>query len=99
VRAGCNHDQQPCRSPVAGGRDTPPEAGDDGVVPAPIFPTASPGRYAQGIGHHTELVNRSKTVLTDVGPVQIDVPRDRDSSFEPRIVASGRNASPVWTNW
>ena len=30
---------------------------------------------------------RAKTVLTDVGPVQIDVPRDRDASFEPRIVA------------
>jgi len=30
---------------------------------------------------------RSKTVLTDVGPVQIDVPRDRDASFEPKIVA------------
>jgi transposase-like protein len=29
---------------------------------------------------------RSKTVLTDVGPVAIDVPRDRDGSFEPRIV-------------
>jgi len=26
-------------------------------------------------------------VLTDVGPVEIDVPRDRGSSFEPRIVA------------
>ena len=30
---------------------------------------------------------RAKTVVTDVGPVQIEVPRDRDSSFEPRIVA------------
>jgi putative transposase len=30
---------------------------------------------------------RSKTVLTDVGPVQVGVPRDRDGSFEPRIVA------------
>lgn len=30
---------------------------------------------------------RSKTVLTDVGPVEISVPRDRDGSFEPRIVA------------
>ena len=29
---------------------------------------------------------RSKTVVTDVGPVEIDVPRDRDSSFEPQIV-------------
>ena len=30
---------------------------------------------------------RSKTVLTDIGPVQIDVPRDREGSFEPQIVA------------
>jgi transposase-like protein len=30
---------------------------------------------------------RAKTVLTDVGPVEIAVPRDRDGSFEPRIVA------------
>ncbi|KOX34253.1 transposase [Saccharothrix sp. NRRL B-16348] len=29
---------------------------------------------------------RSKTVLTDVGPVEIDVPRDRNAEFEPRIV-------------
>ena len=29
---------------------------------------------------------RSKTVLTDVGPVDIEVPRDRDGSFEPVIV-------------
>jgi putative transposase len=29
---------------------------------------------------------RSKTVLTEVGEVQIEVPRDRDGSFEPKIV-------------
>jgi putative transposase len=29
---------------------------------------------------------RSKTVLTDIGPVALDVPRDRDGSFEPVIV-------------
>ncbi|MCP2314103.1 hypothetical protein FHR36_007302 [Kitasatospora paracochleata] len=29
---------------------------------------------------------RSKTVLTEVGPVEIDVPRDREGSFEPQIV-------------
>ena len=29
---------------------------------------------------------RSKTVLTDVGPVELDVPRDRDGSFDPKIV-------------
>jgi transposase-like protein len=31
--------------------------------------------------------HRAKTVLTETGPVEISVPRDRDSSFEPRIVA------------
>jgi putative transposase len=30
---------------------------------------------------------RGKTVLTEAGPVEISVPRDRDSSFEPKIVA------------
>jgi putative transposase len=29
---------------------------------------------------------RSKTVLTEIGPVEIDVPRDLDASFEPKIV-------------
>jgi transposase-like protein len=29
---------------------------------------------------------RSKTVLTEVGPVEIEVPRDRDGSFEPQLV-------------
>ena len=29
---------------------------------------------------------RSKTVITEVGPVDIEVPRDRDSSFEPATV-------------
>jgi len=27
-------------------------------------------------------------VLTDVGPVEASVPRDRDASFEPRMVAN-----------
>jgi putative transposase len=30
---------------------------------------------------------RAKTVLTDVGPVHIEVPRDRDASFAPQVVA------------
>jgi putative transposase len=34
---------------------------------------------------------RSKTVLTEIGPVEIDVPRDIDASFQPRIVRSGRD--------
>jgi putative transposase len=28
---------------------------------------------------------RSKTVLTEIGPVEIDVPRDLDASFQPKI--------------
>lgn len=29
---------------------------------------------------------RTRTVLTEIGPVQIDVPRDTDASFDPQIV-------------
>jgi putative transposase len=29
----------------------------------------------------------AKTLLTEAGPVRIDVPRDRDGTFEPRIVS------------
>lgn len=37
-------------------------------------------------GGNSRNGKRSKTVLTDVGPVEITVPRDRDGSFEPEIV-------------
>jgi len=37
-------------------------------------------------GGNSRNGRRSKTVLTGVGPVEIDVPRDRDGSFEPVIV-------------
>ena len=38
-------------------------------------------------GSNSRNGHRAKTVLTDTGPVEITVPRDRDASFEPRIVA------------
>ena len=38
-------------------------------------------------GENSRNGTRSKMVLTEVGPVEIEVPRDRDGSFEPRIVA------------
>jgi len=38
-------------------------------------------------GGNSRNGHRSKTVLTEAGPVEISVPRDRDSSFEPKIVA------------
>ena len=37
-------------------------------------------------GGNSRNGKRSKTVLTEVGPVQIEVPRDRDASFAPQIV-------------
>jgi len=44
-------------------------------------------------GHHSgnsRNGTRSKTVITDVGPVEIGVPRDRAGTFEPVIVAKRR---------
>jgi putative transposase len=35
----------------------------------------------------TPATHRAKTVLTEAGPVQVEVPRDRDASFAPKIVA------------
>ncbi len=44
--------------------------------------------------------SRAKTVLTDVGPVEIDVPRDRDGEFRAADRArSGRSGCPGWTRW
>ena len=37
-------------------------------------------------GQNSRNGTRSKTVLTDIGPVELDVPRDRQGTFEPRIV-------------
>src|SRR3954449_8504072 len=37
-------------------------------------------------GGNSRNGKRSKTVLTEVGLVEITVPRDRDGSFEPKIV-------------
>jgi transposase-like protein len=38
-------------------------------------------------GGNSRNGTRGKTVLTEAGPVEITVPRDRQGSFEPRIVA------------
>jgi putative transposase len=39
-------------------------------------------------GGNSRNGHRPKTVITEAGPVEIKVPRDRDSSFEPRIIAT-----------
>jgi len=44
-------------------------------------------------GHHSgnsRNGTRTKTVITDIGPVELDVPRDRAGTFEPVIVAKRR---------
>ncbi|MCA1224380.1 IS256 family transposase, partial [Streptomyces sp. 8L] len=41
-------------------------------------------------GGNSRNGTRSKTVLTDIGPVEIDVPRDREGLFEPAIVKKGQ---------
>jgi putative transposase len=60
-----------------------------------ILESALEGEITDHLGHEkherTESGNvrngtRSKTVITDVGPVEIEVPRDRAGSFEPQIV-------------
>jgi hypothetical protein len=38
-------------------------------------------------GGNSRNGRRAKTVITGTGPVELSVPRDRDSSFEPKIVA------------
>jgi putative transposase len=37
-------------------------------------------------GGNSRNGTRAKTVLTDIGPVELEVPRDRDASFQPKIV-------------
>ena len=49
-----------------------------GYPPGGVRPDDSPN-HRNGTG--------GKTVLTDDGPLAIDVPRDRDGSFEPRLIA------------
>ena len=38
-------------------------------------------------GGNSRNGHRAKTVLTEAGPVQVEVPRDRDASFSPQLVA------------
>ncbi|WTU23857.1 IS256 family transposase (plasmid) [Streptomyces sp. NBC_00073] len=60
-----------------------------------ILESALEGEITDHLGHekhekagsgNTRNGTRSKTVVTEVGPVVLDVPRDREGSFEPQIV-------------
>jgi transposase-like protein len=75
-------------------------AGPDGLLAQltkRVLETALEAELVEHLGYEAHQVEgrngansrngrRPKTVLTGVGPVEIEVPRDRDGSFEPQIV-------------
>lgn len=58
---------------------------------------AHPGyeKYARNPNSNSRNGKAGKTVKTGKGPVTIDVPRDRDGSFEPRPVQKGQRRSGI----
>lgn len=53
-----------------------------------------------GRAANTRNGTTAKTVVTDsVGPVGIEVPRDRDGSFEPVVVRKRQRRLPGWARW
>lgn len=82
----------------AGGLALTGEGGLLGKLTKRLLESALEGEMTDHLGYHRHDVagrdggnsrngHRAKTVLTEVGPVEIDVPRDRDGSFTPAIVA------------
>ena len=66
-----------------------------GELTKDVLETALDAELSEHLGYEkherSEAVNarngaRAKKLLTEVGPVEIDVPRDRDGSFDPKIV-------------
>jgi transposase-like protein len=67
-----------------------------------VLETALEAELTEHLGHEhgaaplgTNMRNgtRAKTVLTEIGPVEIGVPRDRDGSFTP-VIAAVAEAAP-----
>jgi putative transposase len=50
-------------------------------------------------GGNSRNGTRTKTVITEVGPVELDVPRDRDSSFEPKLVRKRQRRMAASIRW
>ena len=42
---------------------------------------------------------RSKTVITEIGPIELDVPRGRDGTFEPETVRKNQRRLDGSTRW
>jgi putative transposase len=50
-------------------------------------------------GGNSRNGTRPKTLVTEAGPVEIEVPRDRESSFEPVMWVSGSGGCPESMIW
>jgi putative transposase len=62
-------------------------AGRASLAVAPCSPTPyRQNRFRCSPTPNSRNGTRAKTVLTDIGSVALEVPRDRDSSFQPKIV-------------
>ncbi|MEF9907228.1 transposase [Streptomyces sp. P9-A2] len=55
-----------------------------------------PGERAEGGRENYRNGHRSKTVITESGPVEIAVPRDRAESFEPLSRSSATTSRTAW---
>ncbi|MEW2386590.1 transposase [Micromonospora sp. NPDC047707] len=73
-----------------------------------VLESAFEGEITDHLGHDKGYVkakegsnhrngSRAKTVLTDVGPVEIDVARARNGSFRPQIVRKRQRDCLAWT--
>jgi transposase-like protein len=51
---------------------------------------------AGGAGNHRDG-STSKTLQTELGPVEVRTPRDRHGSFEPRLVGKRQTRLAGWT--
>src|SRR6266511_2252674 len=81
-RAGARAGDQPGRPGRAAGAGHQAGAGGRAHRPPGLFPRR-PGRPQRNNSRNS---TRDKTVITEVGPIEISVPRDRDSTFEPVII-------------
>ena len=47
-------------------------------------------KHAKSVGNNARNGSYDKRVVTDTGAVEIDVPRDREASFEPQLIKKGQ---------
>ena len=86
------------------------EAGLLGQLTKLVLESALEGEIADHLGYepherggsvdgNARNGTRTKPVLTQAGPVEIDVPRDRAGTFEPAIVRKRQRRLGTWRTW